>query len=388
MFASAVRINILCFFNGSQRRERECLCFTALKNRRTMCSRQHAYFAGDWAQIAVTATVHAFLFFQNTGAKRLLFDEIECLGDRKRIGLGEFFENRRLYLRSQSVDRFSARTFTFSAQRLFESIAGNLTGDIHHLLIHGEQLNVALWFTHSRGQIFLGLNHLTRIPMRELECLCKFSFRHFLCRALDHDHIVFSAYVNKVEIALGALVMRRVGNELAVNATNAHRANRACKRNVRNRQRSGCAIDRENVGIVLPVGAEQDRYDLRIVKVSLRKEWPQRPIDHSRSKRFLLARTAFTFEIAAREFSDGSRFLAVINCQREVILTFFDLYGRNRADKHDGVTTCNDDCAIGELGDFAGFDRYFIAADFGGDLLLHDYFPGFAVPGGHPDCRF
>ncbi len=93
-------------------------------------------------------------------------------------------------------------------------------------MIHGEQLNVALWFTHSRGQIFLGLNHLTRIPMRELECLCKFSFRYFLCRALDHDYIVFSAYVNKVEIALGALVMRRVGNELAVNATNAHRANR------------------------------------------------------------------------------------------------------------------------------------------------------------------
>src|SRR5258705_527601 len=99
----------------------------------SMISLEHAYFAGDRAQIAVTATVHAFLFFQNTGAKRLLFDEIECLGDRKRIGLGEFFENRRLYLRSQSIDRFSARTFTFGAQRLFESIVGNLTGDIHHL---------------------------------------------------------------------------------------------------------------------------------------------------------------------------------------------------------------------------------------------------------------
>jgi len=50
------------------------------------------------AQIAVAAPIHAFLFFQNTGAKRLLFNEIECLGDRKRIGLWKFFENRRLLL--------------------------------------------------------------------------------------------------------------------------------------------------------------------------------------------------------------------------------------------------------------------------------------------------
>ena len=102
------------------------------------------------------------------------------------------------------------------------------------LLFHGEQLNVALWFAYSRGQFFLRLNHLTRMPVRELERFCKFSFRHFLCRAFDHDHVVFIADINEIEIALGALVMCRVGNELTVNATNAHRADRACKRNVRN----------------------------------------------------------------------------------------------------------------------------------------------------------
>src|SRR4029453_3870592 len=98
------------------------------------------------------------------------------------------------------------------------------------------------------------------------------------------------------------------------------------------------------------------------------------PIDHSRSKRFLFRRTTFALEIAAGEFSDGSRFLAVINCQWEEILTFLDCCGRNRAYKHGGVAARNDNCAIGEPGDFSGFDRYFIAADFGGDLLLHNIF--------------
>src|SRR5262245_40457182 len=122
--------------------------------------------------------------------------------------------------------------FAFNVKRLFESIAGNLARDIHQLLVHVEQLSFALWFTYSRGQVFLRLNHLTRMVMRELECFCKFSFRHLLCRAFDHDHIVFSADINEVEVTLSTLVMGRVGNELSVYATNAHRANRPCKWNI------------------------------------------------------------------------------------------------------------------------------------------------------------
>jgi hypothetical protein len=83
LFASAVRINHLCFFNGSQGRKRERLSFAALKNRRTMCSRQHTYFARDRPQIIIAAPIHALLFFQNASAKRLLLDKIECLRDRK-----------------------------------------------------------------------------------------------------------------------------------------------------------------------------------------------------------------------------------------------------------------------------------------------------------------
>src|SRR5262249_23619256 len=129
-----------------------------------------------------------------------------------------------------------------------------------------------------------------------------------------HDYVFFSADVNEVEIALGALVMCRISHELAVNATNAHSADGTREWNIRNAQCSGRAIDRENVGIVLAIGTEQNRDDLSVVKISLRKKRPQWPIDHSRSKRLLFCRTTFAFEIAAGKFSYGSRFLAVINC--------------------------------------------------------------------------
>src|SRR5262252_613770 len=83
LFAPAVRINHLCFFDRSERGKRKRLSFAALKNRGAMCSGQHAYFAADRPQIGVATTIHALLFFQNAGSERLLLDKIEYLIDRK-----------------------------------------------------------------------------------------------------------------------------------------------------------------------------------------------------------------------------------------------------------------------------------------------------------------
>ena len=121
----------------------------------------------------------------------------------------------------------------------------------------------------------------------------------------------------------------------------------------------------------MAVGAQQDRDNLRVVKVSLRKKRSQRPIDHPRSERFLFRRPAFAFEIAARKFSGGRRFFAVINRERKIILTFLDRGGGDRARQDHGVAAGDDDRAVGELGDFAGFDGDVCGAYLRRDLLLH-----------------
>ena len=110
--------------------------------------------------------------------------------------------------------------------------------------------------------------------MRKLERFNKLGLRQFAGRTLDHDHIIFGADVNKIEIALCALRVRRVRNELSFDAANAHGTDWAGKRNIRNGQRGRCAIHRQNIRIILAVGAEQNRDDLRIVKVSRLKERP------------------------------------------------------------------------------------------------------------------
>src|SRR2546430_17558364 len=105
----------------------------------------------------------------------------------------------------------------------------------------------------------------------ELESYHKRDLRPFLCCAVDHDYVVFCADVNKSEIALSALRVRWVRHELAIHATDTHGANRSSERNVGNTQRSRRAVERENVGVIFPIRAQEQADDLGVVEISLRK---------------------------------------------------------------------------------------------------------------------
>ena len=119
------------------------------------------------------------------------------------------------------------------------------------------------------------------MSVRELERSHKLDFRHFLGCAFDHDYVVFRADVNKIEIALSALRVRWVRDELAIHTTDTHGANRSSERNVGNTQRSRRAVERENVGVIFPIRAQEQADDLGVVEISLRKERPEWPISHT-----------------------------------------------------------------------------------------------------------
>ena len=144
LFAAAVGIDVLRFFDRRQRGESQRLGFAALENGRTMRARQNADFAGDRAQIMVAAAIDAFLFVENADAKRFFLDVIERLRDRELVGLRIFLQDRRLHFLAQGVDRFAARDFAFGVKRAFDAVAGNAVGDLENLLVHLEQRHLAL----------------------------------------------------------------------------------------------------------------------------------------------------------------------------------------------------------------------------------------------------
>ena len=136
----------------------------------------------------------------------------------------------------------------------------------------------------------------------------------------------------------------------------------------------------QNIGIVFAVRAEQDRDDLRVVKITGREERPERPIGHARGERFFFARATFALEITAGEFPDRGGLLAVIDGERKPILAFLGAGGRDGAGEDDGFAAGDDDGAVGELGNFAGFDGDLRGPDLGRDLVLHTWVSGCAKP--------
>src|SRR6266566_774128 len=87
---------------------------------------------------------------------------------------------------------------------------------------------------------------------------------------------------------------------------------------------------------------------------------------------------------AAEEFSRRRRFFAVIDRQREIILAFLDSCGRDRAGHYNSIAARDNDRAVRESGDFAGFDGDVSGPNLGRDLLLHFTFLDVRVPGRSP----
>ena len=87
-----------------------------------------------------------------------------------------------------------------------------------------------------------------------------------------------------------------------------------------------------------------------VVTVSLWKQRTDRPINHARGEDFLFRRPAFALEITAGKFPGRCGLFAIINREREVILSFPDRCSRDGAGQHHGVTARDDDSAVGESG--------------------------------------
>jgi hypothetical protein len=186
----------------------------------------------------------------------------------------------------------------------------------------------------------------------------------------------------------------RVDDELAVDAADAHRADRAGEGDVGQAEGGGGAVHREHVGVVLTIGAEQDGDDLGVVEITLREERPQRAVGHAAGEDFLFGGAAFALEVTTGENAGGGGFFLVFHGEREPGLAGLHLGGGNGGDQDDGVTAADGDGTVGEFGKFAGFDRHRVGSDLDrSGMDVHFFFLFFffqcgraraaGLPGGH-----
>ena len=275
-FAATVGVDVLRFLDRRERGQRHRLRFATLENGRTMGAREDADFARDLAQVVVAAAIDPLLLVENVAAEGLFLHIIKRLVDREFVRFREFFDHCRLHFVAQTAHRFAPRHFAFGIERGFDPIARHAVRDLEDFRLHFEQRHFALRLADLGREFLLDADHFAGVPMRKFERLDELILRQFVGGAFDHDDVVLSADVNQIKVALLTLGMGRVGDELAVDTTNAHGPDWAVERNVGNAERGRGAVDRENIGIIFAVGAEQDRDDLRVVKITRWEERPER----------------------------------------------------------------------------------------------------------------
>ena len=144
-------------------------------------------------------------------------------------------------------------------------------------------------------------------------------FRQFLCFRPDHQNGVARAGDDEVELGFSHLVDVRVELVLAADVADASTADRAHERNARQSQCCRGGDDRHDVGIVFTIVLHDGDDDLGVVLVAVGEKRADRAVDEAGNQGFLLARAAFTLEVAAGNLAGGVGLFLVVDGQREEV---------------------------------------------------------------------
>ena len=181
-------------------------------------------------------------------------------------------------------------TFARGVEGGFDAVTSDSVGDFEEFILRVEERDFALHLTGELGEFFLSGDELDDFGLGEVESFDEISFGHFVGSTFDHDDLSFVAHINEIEIAIQALALGRIDNELTVDAADADSADGACERDVRHAKSGGSTVHGADVRIVLTVSAEEDGHDLGVVVVALREQRTQWAVRHAAGEDFLFGR--------------------------------------------------------------------------------------------------
>ena len=176
-----------------------------------------------------------------------------------------------------------------------------------------------------------------------------------LAPGLDHHDRVAGAGDDQVELRVGELAVGRVDDELAVDAADAHGADRARERDLADRQRGRRGDRAEDVRLVLLVGREDRDDELDVVLVALGEERADRAVGQAGGQGRRLGRARLALDEAARDLARGVHPLLELDREREEVEAGARI-GPVGGAEHHGVAVADGDGAAGEAGELAGLD--------------------------------
>ena len=171
----------------------------------------------------------------------------------------------------------------------------------------------------------------------------------------DHHDRVARPGDDQVELRIGELGVGRVDDELAADATDANRTDRAGERDLADRQRSRGRDRTEHVRLVLLVRRKDRDHQLDVVLVALGEEGADRAVGQAGRQGGRLRRARLALDEPARDLARGVHALLELHREREEVEAGARVAPVCRAE-HEGVAVTDGDGAAGEPRELAGLD--------------------------------
>ena len=367
-------IDDLLVIDTAERDNTERLRLTASEQHRTVHAWQHANFDRDRADRLRIAAIGA-----RTTQDRLTLAEFDDatgnLADLLVPSLGLCFVRttrrgeRFLYGILGSLDRLTANGLRAECRRrLAQFLAARLLDLGDELGVDDRSIELHLRLASHLGQLVDHLNDDLDDLVRLAECFENDALLHFLGAGFDHHDGVRVATHREVELVLFALQLgpQRVDDDLVIDVTHAHAAERTAVRQRADRQ-SGKACDRGNdVAVVLTIGCNDLRQHLHVAAEAIGEHRPDRTVDDATGQDLLRRRATFALEEATGDDTDGGRLLAVVDRQGEEVHVVRGGRAIGRSE-HNRVAVARQNGTIGQLGHAAGFEGQRATADLAFD---------------------
>ena len=342
-------------------REHERLGFSAREERAAVDHGEYADFGRQRPDLGRRTAVRTELLLEDDVAGRFSDEVVERdRGHETEFGVahrGERFAQRAAQLGAEFVERDHAGFLARNRADVFNTVGAEFRHRRGELFRNQVELVILLGAAGAFRELDLGLALFLDRVVREVHRLFHLRFGDEIRFAFDHDDLVGTAGVDEFKLAFRHLGAGRVHDELAVDKTDADRADRAVERQVGEHQRGRGADHRKHVRFVHAVGGEQHAGDLDFVEEPFREQRPDRPVDHAAGQDLLGGGTPFALDIAAGKLACRRVFFAVVDLQREEVGAFARSAGAGRRE-HDGVAEADEAGTVGETGDLAGGDLH------------------------------
>ena len=348
----AERVEAHLLARGAQRGDREGLRLAAGEDRGAVRTRRHPHLDPDVADLLRRAAVRPLLVDGDALADGLLLELVEgqlhlCAARGVALGLIRVAGHRLEGLFLDSLGGVLAVELVGHLGGLVEGGAEALLDLGENRLVHLRRSGLHLVLAGLLAQVVLGLAELLDGGVGDVERVEDLRLGDLVGARLDHQDGLLGARDHEVERGLEQPLLIGVDEEVALFVlADAHGAHGRRKGDVRQHQRGAGAVHRENVVGVLMVDRHGDRHELGLARPALGKERAQRPVDHARGERGLLAGPSFALEEAAGDLARGVHALLHVDSQREEVDVA--LIARRRGAQHLGLP-CRDYYRAGRL---------------------------------------